>query len=116
MNTLLLDRSVWDLCLDSAGNIAMATKPYAIAQDVASAIKLFLGEGWYDTRKGVPYWGQILGELPPVALMKAKFVAAAMTVPEVVAARCFIQSIVGREVHGQVQVTDKIGTIITVGF
>jgi hypothetical protein len=116
MNTLLLDRSTWDLCLDSSGNIAMATDPYAIAQDVASAIKLFLGELWYDTTKGVPYWGQILGELPPVALMKAKFVAAALTVPEVVAATCYIQSIKGRVVTGQVQCTTTSGVVFTVGF
>ena len=47
--TLLLDRTTWDLCLDANGNIAMATGPYAIAQDVASAVRL-----WHDTTKGVP--------------------------------------------------------------
>ena len=36
-NTLLLDRTVWDLLLDGSGNIAIATEPYATAQDVASA-------------------------------------------------------------------------------
>ncbi len=116
MNTLLLDRTLWDLCKDSTGNIALATEPYSIAQDVASALKLFLGELWYDTTKGVPYFGQILGELPPVSLMKTKFIDAALTMPGVVTATCFIDSVSDREVHGQVQVTDSAGTTTTIGF
>lgn len=116
MDTLLLDRSNWDLCKNAAGDIAMASDPYAIAQDVASAIKLFLGELWYDTTKGVPYFGQILGERPPLTFLKAKFIAAALTVPEVVSAVCYIESITGRTIIGQVQVTDKTGAITTVGF
>ncbi|AJJ19826.1 hypothetical protein [Yersinia intermedia] len=54
-NTLLLDRTAWDLVLDANGDIAMASLPYSIAQDVASAIKTFIGECWYDTSQGVPY-------------------------------------------------------------
>ena len=56
MNTLLLDASAWDLVLDANGDIALAAPPYAVAQDVASAISLFLGELWYDTTQGVPYF------------------------------------------------------------
>ena len=44
MNTLYLDPQSWDLVLDAAGNIAMAKDPYAKAQDVASACRLFSGE------------------------------------------------------------------------
>jgi hypothetical protein len=44
VNTLLLDVSSWDLCLDAAGNIAMASNPYSIAQDAASAIRTFAGD------------------------------------------------------------------------
>ena len=102
--------------MTAAGNIAVASDPYSIAQDVASAIKLFLGELWYDTTKGVPYFGQILGERPPLTFLKAKFVAAALTVPEVVTAVCYIESITDRTVKGQVQVTDTTGTVTTVGF
>jgi hypothetical protein len=116
VNTLLLDRSLWDLCKDAFGNIAMARDPYAIAQDVASAIKLFRGELWYDTPKGIPYWGTILGHAPPVTYMKAQFVKAALTVPEVVKAVCFISSVRGREVQGQVQVTTSAGVVLSVGF
>lgn len=116
MNTLLLDRTTWDLCLDAYGNIAMAAPPYALAQDAASAIRTFQGEVYYDTTLGIPYFDQILGQFPSLQLMKAQFVAAAMTVPGVVSAVCYIDSIAGRTVTGQVQVTDSTGTVSAASF
>jgi len=116
MNTLLLDTTAWDLTSDLDGNIAMATNPYAIAQDVASALRLFKGECFFDTTRGVPYFNQILGRAPPLAFLKAKFVTAAMTVPEVVNAIAFVASIIGRKVTGQVQVTTSAGVTFPVGF
>lgn len=109
MNTLLLDTVAWDLVLDLSGNIALASDPYSVAQDAASAIRLFQGELWYNTVPGVPYWLSILGHAPPVALMKEKFIQAAMTVPEVKVAQAFITSFKDRKVEGQVQVTTKSG-------
>jgi len=105
MNTLYLDPVAWDLTLDASANIAMATNPYALAQDAASAIKTFLGEVWYDTTIGVPYWDEILGYPPSIEIMKSDFQAAALTVPEVTAANVFISDISGRVVSGQVQIT-----------
>lgn len=116
MNTLLLDQTRWDLVLDAAGNIAMATEPYAIAQDVASAIRLFRGELYYNTVPGVPYFEQILGNQPSISFMKAQFVKAALTVPGVVAATCFISAIDDRTLHGQIQVTATDGVITNVPF
>jgi len=116
MNTLLLDRTRWDLVADANGDIAMAANPYAIAQDVASAVKLFRGELFYDTTQGVPYWEQILGQRPPMALVKQAIVRAALTVPEVVQARCLIASFVGRVLTGQVQVIDTTGASHNVTF
>lgn len=115
-STLLLNPSTWDFLVTAEKNIAVAAEPYALAQDAASAIKLFLGEDYYDTTRGVPYWEQILGHWPPVAIMKAYFVAAALTVPNVVQARCFIDSIRDRRPSGQVQITDRRGALSTVGF
>jgi len=115
-NTLYLDPQAWDLVLDSSGNIAMASPPYALAQDAASAIRTFIGECWYDVTVGIPYWQQILGKFPPIALMKAQFVAAALTVPGVTAAQAFITGIVDRKVTGQVQVTDASGVVSFASF
>ncbi|TAM16074.1 MAG: hypothetical protein EPN65_15205 [Pandoraea sp.] len=116
MNTLLLDRTTWDLCKDASGNIAMASDPYAIAQDVASAVRTFLGECWYDTTKGVPYWSDILGHQPPLQLVKKDIVAAAMTVTGVAAAQCFITGLVGRTLTGQVQGTTSSGQPFSINF
>jgi len=109
MDTLLLDLQSWDLTLNQSGNIAVATGLYAQAQDAASELRLFQGELWYNTGRGVPYWQQILGRLPPAALMKAKFVQAALLVPGTASAQCFIQSTEGRRVTGQVQITNGLG-------
>lgn len=115
MNTLLLNPSTWDLILDANGNIAMASDPYSLAQDAASRIKTFLGEVWYDTTIGVPY-GTILGQRPPLAYLKQKMIDAAKTVPGVASAQCFISSISGRVVTGQVQIQTTTGQTAAVTF
>lgn len=114
--TLLLDVLKWDLAADAAGNIAVASEPYSLAQDAASAIKTFSGQVYFDTSLGVPYFSQILGQSPPLSLIKASFVQAALTVPGVVTAQCFITSWVDRVISGQVQVTDAAGNISAAGF
>lgn len=117
MKTVLLDAESWDLVLDANGNIAAAQAPYQLAQDAASAVRLFQGELWFNTVPGVPYWSLILGASPPpLSLMKAEFIKAAKTVPGVVAAQCFISSVSDRRVTGQVQVTDVAGRIQAVAF
>lgn len=116
MQTLLLDTVEWDLVLDANGNIAVASNPYSLAQDAASACRLFLGELWYDTTQGVPYFQEILGKAPPLSYLKSKLETAAKTVPGVVAAVVYISSIVGRRVSGQVQVTDSVGVLTAANF
>jgi len=113
---MLLDTVFWDLVVDLAGNIAAATDPYSLAQDAASAIRLFQGELWYNTAKGVPYWTQILGKTPPLSLLKSSLTTAALTVPGVVTAQCFISSFTDRGVTGQVQITDALGQTATAAF
>lgn len=114
--SLLLDRTKWDLVLDASGNIAVADEPYSLAQDAASAIRLFLGECWYDTTLGIPYFEQILGQYPSVEFMRAEFVAAALGVPDVTAASVFLTGLVRRQLTGQVQVTGPDGVVSTAGF
>lgn len=109
MKTLLLDIGTWDLILDASGNIAVAEAPYAVAQDVACAIKLFLGELWYDTTRGVPYYAKILGRSPPPSLFREYMVAAALSVPDVASAVCVIESVINRTLTGSVNFVDKAG-------
>lgn len=115
-STLLLDTTSWDLALDTSGNIAVATAPYALAQDAASAIKLFSGELYYDTSQGVPYFSQILGEVPPLSLVKHYLNSAAQTVPGVSSAKTFLSAWAGRALSGQVQITASNGATASTGF
>jgi hypothetical protein len=107
--TLLLERSHGDLCLDSSGNIAVATAPYSLAQDVASAIKTFLGELYYDKTQGVAYWADVFGQMPPFSLIQQLMVNAALTVSGVISAQVIVTSFTDRTISGQVQFTDASG-------
>lgn len=116
MNSLLLDITNWDLVVGADGNIALAGDPYASAQDVANAVRLFLGELWFNTSKGVPYWQEILGFRPNMAFVRAQAEAAALTVPRITQARCIIAQFVGRSVSGTVEVINTDGQTLNVTF
>lgn len=115
-NTLLLDQDAWDLVLDVNGNIALAGAPYSVAQDVASATRTFLGECWYDTELGLPYWQQILGEFPPLQYVSQQIQTAAYTIPNVVAAEVSFSSFDNRSLAGQIQIIDTDGVTNNVAF
>jgi len=115
-NTLLLDQEVWDLVLDSNRNIAMAEPPYSVAQDVASALKLFKAELWFNTKKGMPYFEQILGKLPPQSFLIWHIEQAALSVPGVVKAKCFVDSFLDRQANALVEFIDENGVANNVYF
>lgn len=116
MNTLLLDRTSWDLLLDINGNIAVASEPYSLAQDAASAIQTFQGECYYDTSLGIPYFAEVLGKSPSLPLLKTLFTQQALAVPDVTAAQCFISAISRRVLQGQVQITSVTGQTTAANF
>lgn len=115
-STLLLDIDQHDLVIDASGNIAMAQPPYSLAQDVASAILTFLGEVYYNTKQGIPYFDEVLGHLPPAALLTQLLSNQALTVPGVVTAQTVISSFADGAVTGQVQFTDESGETTSVNF
>ena len=116
MDTLYANPITGDLCLDINGDIALASSPYAIAQDAASNILTFKGEVYYDTTLGIPYWEEILGQYPDIEYMRSQFVTAALEVPEASSASVFFTSVLNRKIAGQVQITDTGGNITAVGF
>jgi hypothetical protein len=117
LNTLLLDRTAWDFVLDANHNIAMASDPYSVAQDVASSVRTFIGECWYDTTRGIPYFQQILGQSPPLSYIKTQIAAAAALVPGCANPVVFISSAQNRVLSGQVQFTDSnTGAVQAVAF
>lgn len=121
-NTLLLSPAKWDLLVGGDGNIAMASPPYAVAQDVASAIKtfcktsFFAGDVWYDTSLGVPYFDATLGHRPPMSLVRKQTTNQALTVPGVVSARAVITQFADRRVRGQCLIIDELGAQNDVSF
>lgn len=115
-NTLLLDQSAWDLVLDANNNIALAGAPYSVAQDVASATRTFLGECWYNASLGLPYWQNILGELPPLQYISQQMIQQAYTIPNVVSAQVQFQSFENRSLSGQIQIIDTDGAENNVAF
>lgn len=115
MKSLYLTTGAWDLAVDTAGNIATCTEPYRLAQDAACAIRTFVGDVYYDQAAGLPYFADVLGQLPPIELVKSLMVDAALSVPGVVDAQVFLTS-ADRTLSGQVQVTDRAGAITAANF
>ncbi len=116
MDTLLLDQSGWDLVLDVSGNIAVASNPYSIAQDVSCALRTFQGEVYYDSAEGVPALQSILGENPSASFLQHQFEQAALTVPEVVKAKARGLTMQNQVLTGIVEVIDVNGVAQNVSF
>jgi hypothetical protein len=114
--TLLLNTATWDIVVGIDGNIALASEPLNLAQDAASAIKVFLGEWWWDTTIGVPYYTEVFGLRPTLALLKQLFIDAALTVPGIAAAQCFISDFSSRAISGQIQVVASTGGAAAANF
>lgn len=116
MNTLLLNEN-WDLTADANGNIAVATGGYAIAQDVASAIRTVLGELWYDTTQGVPYFSDIMGRKVSLLMIQNYLNNAALLVPGVVKVQTTLDPLTSnRLLTGSVKVIDTNGQELNVTF
>jgi len=115
-STLLLDRSTWDLVLDINNNIAVATEPYALAQDAASSCKVFKGECYYDTTRGIPYIDVIFGKNVPLSLIKSYLANESLRISGIVTANAYISSLSDRDLGAQVQITDANGTALAVNI
>lgn len=108
--SLALNVAAWDLQVSPEGNIAIVDGNYAKLQDVASAVRLFRDELWYDRKRGMPYWEGILGKQPPSNFLKIKVENMAKTIPTVAKARCVITGFAARAVTGQILITFVDGT------
>lgn len=115
MTTIYLDPESWDLALDANRNIALAADPYATAQSVANAARLWSGEAPFNTDRGMPYESQILGKQVPERILAAWYQREAESVPNVQSATAVLQfDRATRKLGGQIQVTLNDGTIVNV--
>lgn len=102
------------ILLDDTGNLAITDNPHAVAQDVACACSTFLGECWYDSTSGIPYWSRILGHWPGTQLVNATLQQEALKLPTVSAAICQVTVDKARTVTGVLRITDTNNDIFTV--
>ncbi|WP_374413304.1 hypothetical protein [Novosphingobium colocasiae] len=108
--SLLLDRATWDICLSANGDIAVASEPYSLEQDVASECRLFRGEAYFDTSLGIPY-PSILGRPIPAQLYKEELAAAAQRVPGVTEVTVYLSELSPRAIGGQIQFSRGTATL-----
>ena len=70
----------WDIQLDSHGRIVTCTGPYAIAQHVSNAIKLWTNDAYFDPQSGIPHKVVDLGIKLQPSIVISRFKSAALSV------------------------------------
>lgn len=109
----------WDLDLDDQGNIrtvgdATATDVQTgpgmrLAQDVATRLRAWRGEVWFDVTQGIDY-PRYLGLAPSVSQLRADYQSEALLVPLCATALADLSlTRPGREVGGTIYLSDLSG-------
>lgn len=111
-HTLLLDAN-WDITLDAGGNIATVTDAYAIAQNVANAVRLFTNDAYFDADKGIPHFDIELGHKPPYSILRSRILQAAKEV-EGVADAVVTFDRDDRKLGGEILLTITTGETVSV--
>jgi len=70
-----------DLYLTEDNDLDLVDGTDAIAQDVSTRLQTFLGEWYLDERIGMPYFQQILGKKPRLALVRSIYNDAILSTP-----------------------------------
>lgn len=118
-NDTLALTSDWDLDLDDQGNIRtvgdatiadVQTGPgMRLAQDVATRLRAWRGEVWFDVTQGIDY-PRYLGLAPSVIQLRADYQSEALLVPLCATALADLSlTRPGREVGGIVYLSDLSG-------
>ena len=117
MKTIFLLPTTWDITLDSAGNLAVATEEYQQAQDIASSCRVFYGDDFYNKNDGIPYLESILGKSSyPIALYQRNLHDRSMLVNGIVSAEVQLQRLDNRVLSGSIIFTNENGIQGTVGL
>ena len=112
--TLLLDTDTWDLTLDAAGRISTTSGAYAVAQNVANAVRLFRNDSIYEPERGIPHFVTSLGATVSEAVIRSRCNSAARAVDGVADASTEIESIDGRTLTGTIEITTDEGVTVDV--
>ena len=104
--TLYLTPDNWDITLDSSGRIARSTQAYAIAQNVANAVRLFTGEAFFAMDEGIPHFDIELGKTrPALSVLRARMREAALNVEGVLDAQITLDDVQERKLTGEILLT-----------
>ena len=105
-HTLYLQPDSWDITLDSSGRIARSTQAYAIAQNVANAVRLFTGEAFFAMDEGIPHFDIELGKTrPALSVLRARMREAALNVQGVLDAQITLDDVQERKLTGEILLT-----------
>lgn len=105
-HTLYLTPDNWDITLDSSGRIARSTQAYAIAQNVANAVRLFTGEAFFAMDEGIPHFDIELGKTrPALSVLRARMREAALNVEGVLDAQITLDDVQERKLTGEILLT-----------
>lgn len=105
-HTFYLD-SNWDITLDSVGRLRMTTQAYAIAQNVANAVRLFTNEAFFAMDEGIPHFEIELGRKPLYSVLRGRIKKTALAVEGVLDAVVNLDMPVGsdRKLTGDILLT-----------
>ena len=116
-STIFLRYDIWDITLDTKGNLAIATDTYQQAQDIASSCRVFYKDDYYKQGDGIPYLESIMGQAAyPLSLYQRNLHDRAMLVDGVVSADVKLQPLQDRLLSGAIIFTNESGTQATVGL
>lgn len=115
MMSLKLNQETWDLETDGNHNIAVIQNSDAIAQNVATRIKLFLGEQYYQSNTGIPYFN-ILGKNISLSYLTSLIEKESLKVNGVTESKCVINSVKDRYLKGTLLFIDNLGNESNVNF
>ena len=109
-HTLTLDVDTWDIQLDSNGNIATASGPYAIAQNVANAVRLFTNDAYYDPNRGIPHFSIELGHKQgQLGVLRSRIIKNVSKLKGVESAEVSFYGIHNQELTGNISLTMTSG-------
>jgi len=104
--TLYLTPDNWDITLDSSGRLQTSAAAYAIAQNVANAVRLFTGEAFFAQDEGIPHFEVELGYTrPALSVLRARIREAALNVDGVLDATVKLDGVRDRKLTGEILLT-----------
>lgn len=105
-HTLYLTPDNWDITLDSSGRLQTSANAYAIAQNVANAVRLFTGEAFFAMDEGIPHFDIELGKTrPALSVLRARMREAALNVEGVLDAQITLDDVQERKLTGEILLT-----------